>query len=181
MIAKVSKYPHPVPPLKSLQRLEKTTSSLQTEWDLSLLIWIPKSSLSQLVFEFKTRAGPERKKWNLLQPWWSPERALQGPHLLQHLLLWGKGPDAAREENTQLKGGEQLRPDAQGFFSSNLGSDPLPSRRVTAMEQKGSPTSRPTLGPPSLAPPQRKTWDVSTSNPAILLLRVYPEKKKATN
>lgn len=31
---------------------------------------------------------------------------LQGPQLLQHYPLWGKGPGAGREKNTQFKGTE---------------------------------------------------------------------------
>ena len=43
--------------------------------------------------------------------------------------LWGRG------KHTHLKGQSQLRPDSQGFCSSNLGSDPTHYRAVMDTEQ----------------------------------------------
>ena len=112
-----------------------------------------------------------------LQPTWveSPH----GPPLLQHYSLWGKGHSTGRGESTHLKETEPARAWPSGLLLQQLGIRLHPDRVVMATAKRGSPTSHldPATAPPSSAPsptkviaastPWRKTWLMSTSNPAL--------------
>ena len=68
-----------------------------------------------------------------------------------------------REENINTwREKRQLKPNPQGFCSSNLASDPSPNRVVTANDQRGSAALHPTLAPPSPASPPTKVIAAST-------------------
>ena len=62
------------------------------------------------------------------------------PHLPQHSPSPGQGSQYKKRENTHLKVQNQLRPDTQGFCSSNVGADLTPEKAVTASDQRGSAT-----------------------------------------